>query len=68
MHYVIFPASSLHLLWFFRACRLKKKAQYEANKVKLWGLSTEYGEFHTFTPMVIHVMSAPLPNFDLCEI
>uniref|UniRef100_A0A3Q3R8R7 BZIP domain-containing protein n=1 Tax=Monopterus albus TaxID=43700 RepID=A0A3Q3R8R7_MONAL len=26
-----------------RACRLKKKAQYEANKVKLWGLSTEYG-------------------------
>ncbi|XP_072301888.1 CREB3 regulatory factor [Eucyclogobius newberryi] len=25
-----------------RACRLKKKAQYEANKVKLWGLSTEY--------------------------
>ncbi len=28
---------------FCRACRLKKKAQYEANKVKLWGLSTEYG-------------------------
>lgn len=26
-----------------RACRLKKKAQYEANKVKLWGLNTEYG-------------------------
>ncbi|TSQ12734.1 CREB3 regulatory factor [Bagarius yarrelli] len=26
-----------------RACRLKKKAQYEANKVKLWGLGTEYG-------------------------
>ncbi|CAI5766503.1 CREB3 regulatory factor [Podarcis lilfordi] len=25
-----------------RACRLKKKAQYEANKVKLWGLNTEY--------------------------
>ena len=28
---------------FPRACRLKKKAQYEANKVKLWGLNTEYG-------------------------
>ncbi len=28
---------------YCRACRLKKKAQYEANKVKLWGLSTEYG-------------------------
>ncbi|XP_041863403.1 CREB3 regulatory factor isoform X2 [Melanotaenia boesemani] len=27
-----------------RACRLKKKAQYEANKVKLWGLSTEYDQ------------------------
>lgn len=32
-------------VFFFRACRLKKKAQYEANKVKLWGLSTEYGWF-----------------------
>lgn len=32
------------LLWVCRACRLKKKAQYEANKVKLWGLSTEYGK------------------------
>ena len=29
---------------FPRACRLKKKAQYEANKVKLWGLNTEYGK------------------------
>lgn len=29
---------------FHRACRLKKKAQYEANKVKLWGLNTEYGK------------------------
>ncbi|XP_046872409.1 CREB3 regulatory factor-like [Hypomesus transpacificus] len=25
-----------------RACRLKKKAQHEANKIKLWGLSQEY--------------------------
>ncbi|XP_040179140.1 CREB3 regulatory factor-like [Rana temporaria] len=25
-----------------RACRQKKTAQYEANKVKLWGLNTEY--------------------------
>lgn len=28
----------------FRACRLKKKAQHEANKIKLWGLNQEYGE------------------------
>ena len=27
-----------------RACRLKKKAQHEANKIKLWGLNQEYGE------------------------
>uniref|UniRef100_UPI00398E4BF0 CREB3 regulatory factor-like isoform X2 n=1 Tax=Pristiophorus japonicus TaxID=55135 RepID=UPI00398E4BF0 len=26
-----------------RACRLKKKAQHEANKIKLWGLNTEHG-------------------------
>uniref|UniRef100_A0A096MHB3 BZIP domain-containing protein n=1 Tax=Poecilia formosa TaxID=48698 RepID=A0A096MHB3_POEFO len=26
----------------FRACRLKKKAQHEANKIKLWGLNQEY--------------------------
>ncbi|XP_078392231.1 CREB3 regulatory factor-like isoform X1 [Cetorhinus maximus] len=25
-----------------RACRLKKKAQHEANKIKLWGLNTEH--------------------------
>ncbi|KAM9819273.1 uncharacterized protein ACBT44_009165 isoform 1-T4 [Syngnathus typhle] len=25
-----------------RACRLKKKAQHEANKIKLWGLNQEY--------------------------
>ena len=27
-----------------RACRLKKKAQHEANKIKLFGLDTEHGE------------------------
>uniref|UniRef100_A0A4W3J890 BZIP domain-containing protein n=1 Tax=Callorhinchus milii TaxID=7868 RepID=A0A4W3J890_CALMI len=27
-----------------RACRLKKKAQHEANKIKLWGLNNEHGE------------------------
>ncbi|XP_039630598.1 CREB3 regulatory factor-like isoform X3 [Polypterus senegalus] len=26
-----------------RACRLKKKAQHEANKIKLWGLNQEHG-------------------------
>ena len=27
-----------------RACRLKKKAQHEANKLKLHGLEEEHGE------------------------
>lgn len=27
-----------------RACRLKKKAQHEANKIKLYGLETEHSK------------------------
>ena len=30
---------------YFRACRLKKKQQHEANKVKLHGLQSEQGLF-----------------------
>lgn len=29
----------------FRACRLKKKAQHEANKIKLLGLEYEHSNF-----------------------
>lgn len=29
-----------------RACRLKKKAQHEANKIKLYGLEIEHSEFY----------------------
>ena len=32
---------------YFRACRLKKKAQHEANKIKLNGLETEH--YHLLT-------------------
>lgn len=28
-----------------RACRLKKKAQHEANKIKLYGLETEHSTY-----------------------
>lgn len=31
-----------------RACRLKKKAQHEANKIKLTGLEAEHSEY-TYT-------------------
>ena len=34
---------NLRDLLFFRACRLKKKQQHEANKVKLHGLENEQG-------------------------
>lgn len=32
-----------------RACRLKKKAQHEANKIKLQGLESEHSKFFMFT-------------------
>lgn len=32
-----------------RACRLKKKAQHEANKLKLYGLQREHSKFITIT-------------------
>jgi len=31
-----------------RACRLKKKAQHEANKLKLYGLNQEHSKFFYF--------------------
>lgn len=34
-----------------RACRLKKKAQHEANKLKLYGLETEHSKFRLFYPV-----------------
>ena len=33
------------VLYVYRACRLKKKAQHEANKVKLQGLEMEQRKF-----------------------
>ncbi|KAL0994721.1 hypothetical protein UPYG_G00126280 [Umbra pygmaea] len=48
-----------------RACRLKKKAQYEANKVKLWGLGTEYDRLL----FVINAIKEEIVNRvqDICE-
>lgn len=37
---------------FFRACRLKKKAQHEANKIKLFGLETEHSNFFPFVEFI----------------
>jgi hypothetical protein len=31
--------------WYSRACRLKKKAQHEANKLKLYGLEQEHSMY-----------------------
>lgn len=33
-----------------RACRLKKKAQHEANKIKLYGLEHEHSEYSYSDP------------------
>jgi len=37
---------SLHVIYCCRACRLKKKAQHEANKLKLYGLEQEHSKFN----------------------
>ena len=34
-----------------RACRLKKKAQHEANKIKLSGLEDEHSKHHKFASL-----------------
>lgn len=39
-----------------RACRLKKKAQHEANKLKCEGLSTEHS---TLFPMLLNALFSP---------
>lgn len=41
----LFQRMTLISLSVCRACRLKKKAQHEANKIKLWGLNQEYGQY-----------------------
>lgn len=42
---IIFDNKSYNFLLIpYRACRLKKKAQHEANKVKLYGLEQEHRE------------------------
>lgn len=38
-----YPAHISYSIPYFRACRLKKKQQHEANKVKLHGLQSEQG-------------------------
>lgn len=38
-----------------RACRLKKKAQHEANKIKLYGLEIEHSEWKQYNMNVIEL-------------
>lgn len=44
-----------------RACRLKKKAQHEANKIKLYGLETEHSKW-TGVLGVVDVKSLKTPE------
>lgn len=43
-----------------RACRLKKKAQHEANKIKLYGLETEHSEctIRYYTMIIVNLQFA----------
>lgn len=45
--------------FLYRACRLKKKAQHEANKVKLYGLDIEHKQLLN----VIDTIKEDLHNF-----
>lgn len=49
-----------------RACRLKKKAQHEANKIKLYGLETEHSKC-CFEIYIFNVdLMVKLDNFSFC--
>lgn len=43
-----------------RACRLKKKAQHEANKIKLWGLNQEYGWYLGLDILLLNYLNISL--------
>nr|XP_015202440.1 PREDICTED: CREB3 regulatory factor-like [Lepisosteus oculatus]XP_015202441.1 PREDICTED: CREB3 regulatory factor-like [Lepisosteus oculatus] len=47
-----------------RACRLKKKAQHEANKIKLWGLSQEYDSLLAALLRIKEVIRQRVENSD----
>ncbi|KAF7490686.1 Protein CREBRF -like protein [Sarcoptes scabiei] len=55
-----------------RACRLKKKAQHEANKIKLYGLHREHGRMIKKIQQIRHIIEIGLrikeSNFNTLEI
>jgi hypothetical protein len=62
----LFTANSklnYRLTWCSRACRLKKKAQHEANKLKLYGLEQEHSMYIQI--QLIFQFYLPLPLFHI---
>ena len=53
VYYSIWYCINFLVLYVYRACRLKKKAQHEANKVKLQGLEMEQRKFF-FSMWILH--------------
>lgn len=43
--FTVYSKLDYRLIWCSRACRLKKKAQHEANKLKLYGLEQEHSMY-----------------------
>ncbi|XP_048843477.1 CREB3 regulatory factor-like [Brienomyrus brachyistius] len=50
-----------------RACRLKKKAQHEANKIKLWGLNQEYNNLLGALLRIKEVIRQRVESSDECS-
>lgn len=50
-----------------RACRLKKKAQHEANKIKLFGLETEHSKIFNHQEKSILIRIAMLNNLHISQ-
>lgn len=48
-----------------RACRLKKKAQHEANKIKLYGLETEHSKCYSSKKSFLHSLISTTTIFNM---
>lgn len=54
----------MYCILYFRACRLKKKAQHEANKIKLFGLEHEHKKLLSGIQQMKQLLIAKLNSTD----
>lgn len=62
--YVFEPNTAVFFI--FRVCRLKKKAQHEANKIKLYGLQQEHS-MNIFCYYLFIYFSLSKSNYIICN-